>query len=69
VLGPIKTVSNYEPLNRSGPFRHVYLYTTDAPTETGNNTSKTLACVGRTTRYERDGDVMSTIEVHEFSIW
>jgi hypothetical protein len=69
VLGPTKTVSDYGPLNRSGSIGHVYLYTSDAPTETCNDTSKTMACVGRTTRYERDGDVMSTNEVQEFSIW
>jgi hypothetical protein len=68
VFVPTKTVSSYGPLSRSSPFGHVYLYISNAPAQVDSDASKMMACVDRATRYERDGDVMSSIEVHEFSM-
>lgn len=65
---PTKTVPSYGPLSRSSPFGHVYMYISNAPAQVDSDASKMMACVGRATRYERDRDVRSPIEVHEFSM-
>jgi hypothetical protein len=59
----------HKPSSRSGPFGHVYPYTSDEHSQTGGGASKTMTRIGETTRCQRNRVVRSSIEVYGFFIW
>lgn len=56
-------------VSRSGPFGHVYPYTSDEHSQTGDGARKAMTRIGETTRCQRNRVVRSSIEVYGFFIW